>query len=199
MRRLILLAALAFVLMLAEGTSYDWSALHVVETFGTPAAIGAIAFASFSAAMMIARFVVDPIAARIGPVAVVRWGAFIGALGMTIVLIPSSSTPGAAPIAIVGWTIFGVGLAGLVPQIFTAAGNLTQHARGRAISVVVGCGYLGMLAGPAIVGFIGGQSTLRAGLTPVLLALAFAMLAAGVVRVPGEAQVARTGHDTLEG
>ncbi|MGC4932452.1 MFS transporter [Gordonia sp. DT30] len=182
LRRLVVMAALAFVLMLAEGTSYDWSALHVVETFGTPEAIGALAFAGFSAAMMIARFVIDPIAARAGPVAVVRWGALIGALGMIVALLPSSPTPSSATIAIVGWTIFGIGLAGLIPQIFTAAGNLTEQSSGRAISMVVGCGYLGMLAGPAVVGFISGHSTLRVGLTPVLVALAFAIVAAGVVR-----------------
>ncbi|HCS57931.1 MAG TPA: MFS transporter [Gordonia polyisoprenivorans] len=184
LRRLSVMAALAFVLMLAEGTSYDWSALHVVETFGTREAVGAIAFASFSAAMMVARFVVDPIAARVGPVSVVRGGAVIGAVGMVIVLVPSTPTTSSAIVAIIGWTIFGIGLAGLIPQIFTAAGNLTEHSSGRAISMVVGCGYLGMLAGPAIVGVISGHSSLRLGLTPVLVALAFAVVAAGVVAAP---------------
>ncbi|QTI71369.1 MFS transporter [Gordonia polyisoprenivorans] len=184
LRRLSVMAALAFVLMLAEGTSYDWSALHIVETFGTREAVGAIAFASFSAAMMIARFVVDPIAARVGPVSVVRGGAVIGAVGMVIALVPSTPTTGSAIVAIIGWTVFGIGLAGLIPQIFTAAGNLTEHSSGRAISMVVGCGYLGMLAGPAIVGVISGHSSLRLGLTPVLVALAFAVAAAGVVAPP---------------
>ena len=50
--------------------------------------------------------------------------------------------------------------------------------------MVVGCGYLGMLAGPAIVGVISGHSSLRLGLTPVLVALAFAVVAAGVVAAP---------------
>ncbi|MGV9672534.1 MFS transporter [Gordonia sp. NPDC003504] len=197
LRRLILLAAVAFAAMLAEGTAYDWSALHVVETFGTREAIGAIAFAGFSAAMMVARFVIDPIAARVGPVAVVRWGAVIGAIGMLIALIPSGEGAPSAIIAILGWAVFGIGLAGLIPQIFTAAGNLTTRAGGRAISTVVGCGYLGMLAGPAVVGAIGGVTSLRVGLMPVLLALAFVAWAAGVVSAPQPVE-SRRRHDTLE-
>ena len=59
LRQLGLMALVAFALMLAEGTAYDWSALHVVETFGTTEAIGAITFGAFSAAMTVARLGID--------------------------------------------------------------------------------------------------------------------------------------------
>ncbi|MFT4044604.1 MAG: MFS transporter [Gordonia sp. (in: high G+C Gram-positive bacteria)] len=175
--RLVLMAVVAFALMLAEGTAYDWSALHVVETFGVRDAIGAIAFGAFSAAMMTARFCVDPIAAAFGPVAVVRFGSLLGIVGMTTAILAP-----AAPIAIIGWAVCGIGLAGLIPQIFTAAGNLTTHSRGRAISTVVGCGYLGVLSGPALIGFIAGHTSLRVGLVSALAALGLALAAASVVR-----------------
>ncbi|MXP22629.1 MFS transporter [Gordonia sp. HNM0687] len=181
-RRLLTLAAVAFALMLAEGTAYDWSALHVVETFGTPESVGALTFGAFSAAMTLARFGIDPIAAAVGPMVVVRAGALIGLAGMTVAVLAP-----AAGWAIAGWTIFGIGLAGLIPQIFTAAGNLTQEASGRAISLVVGCGYLGMLAGPAVVGFIGSRSSLGVGLVVAIAALVFAACAAGVVRPSADA------------
>lgn len=176
-RRLVILAAVAFALMLAEGTAYDWSALHVVETFGTRDAIGALAFGAFSAAMTVARFGIDPIAGALGPVAVIRYGSLLGIVGMATALLAPVTA-----VAIAGWTLFGVGLAGLIPQIFTAAGNLTTESSGAAISAVVGCGYLGMLSGPAVVGFIAARSTLSTGLVPVLAALVFAMVAAPVVR-----------------
>lgn len=195
-RRMAVMAAVAFCAMLAEGTAYDWSALHVVQTFGAPDAIGAIAFGCFSAAMTLARFTIDPIATKLGPVAVVRWGATLGVIGMAVAL----SAP-IAPVAIVGWTVFGAGLAGLVPQLFTAAGNLTVRSSGRVISTVVGCGYVGMLAGPAVVGFASAHSSLRLGLVAAVVALAVAVMAAGVVR-PRDVEV--DGRDarrraTLEG
>lgn len=194
LRRLAILAAVAFALMLAEGTAYDWSALQIVEDFGTRDAVGAVAFGAFSAAMTIARFGIDPIAARLGPVWVVRAGSALGICGITLAIFAPEPI-----IAIVGWTIFGVGLAGLIPQIFTAAGNLTASSSGRAISTVVGCGYIGMLSGPAIVGFIAGRSGVSVGLTPVIGALVFALVAAPVVRPAARPVSGRDAHDTLEG
>ena len=180
LRQLGLMALVAFALMLAEGTAYDWSALHVVETFGTTEAVGAITFGAFSAAMAVARLGIDRITASVGAVRLVRYGALIGAVGMTVAVLAP-----VAPLAIAGWTVFGIGLAGLIPQIFTAAGNLTVRASGRTISVVVGCGYLGMLAGPAVIGFLSGAVGLNGALVVAVVALAFAAAAAGVVAPRG--------------
>jgi hypothetical protein len=43
-----------------------------------------------------------------------------------------------------------------VPQIFTAAGNLGLANQGVAISRVISAGYVGLLAGPAIIGWLAG-------------------------------------------
>ncbi|GAB20665.1 putative major facilitator superfamily transporter, partial [Gordonia effusa NBRC 100432] len=182
--RLVILAIVAFALMLAEGTAYDWSALQVVETFDVPEANGAIAFFAFSAAMTLTRFVIDPIAAAIGPAAVVRIGATIGIVGMTIV-VASARFDDAQWMSMVGWTIFGTGLAGGIPQIFTAAGNLSPVASGQVISVVVGCGYLGMLAGPAVVGFLSHLTSLSSALVVVVVALVIALVFASQVNKRG--------------
>ncbi len=179
-RRLVLLALVAFALMLAEGTAYDWSALHVVETFGSAEAVGAIAFGAFSATMTVARFVIDPVVGSVGPVAVVRYGGLLGTAGILIAVL--SPVPA---LAIVGWGVFGLGLAGLIPQIFTAAGNLSSESSGRTISAVVGCGYLGMLAGPAVVGFISSRTSLNTGLLAAVAALVLAVALAPVVRPDG--------------
>ncbi|MFT4087044.1 MAG: MFS transporter [Gordonia sp. (in: high G+C Gram-positive bacteria)] len=192
LRSLVLLAALAFGLMLAEGTAYDWSALTVVETFGTPDSVGAIAFAAFSAAMTVARFGIDPITARLGPSAVVRNGSLLGLVGVLVVVaagtVGSGDTHGGAGpvLAIAGWILFGLGLAGGIPQIFTAAGELTAHAAGKAISMVVGVGYLGMLAGPALIGAIASRTSLSTSLLLVAALLAVAAVAAGAVDVKGQ-------------
>lgn len=188
-RRLVLLAVVAFALMLAEGTAYDWSALHVVETFGSAEAVGAIAFGAFSATMTVARFVIDPVVGSVGPVAVVRYGGLLGTAGILIAVL--SPVPA---LAIVGWGVFGLGLAGLIPQIFTAAGNLSGESSGRTISAVVGCGYLGMLAGPAVVGFISSRTSLNTGLLAAVVALVLAVALAPVVRSQGARVPAPRGH-----
>lgn len=178
--RIVLMAAVAFALMLAEGTAYDWSALHTTERFGVGDGVGAIAFGAFSATMLVGRFLADRVTARFGPVAVVRGGAAVAAIGMVVVI--AAPTPA---VGIVGWAVFGIGVAGGVPQLFTAAGNVTAQPSGRVISTVVGCGYLGMLAGPAVVGFISRATTLGTALWVAVVAMAFGSLAAGVVRAGG--------------
>ncbi|MEO9329937.1 MFS transporter [Gordonia aurantiaca] len=187
-RRLILLAVVAFGLMLGEGTAYDWSALQVVESFGTSEALGAVAFGAFSATMTVTRFVIDPVVGSVGAVRVLRAGALVGIAGMVLAIcVPVPA------LAIAGWAVFGVGLAGLIPQIFTAAGNLTDGTGGRTISFVVGFGYLGLLAGPAVVGFISSRTCLNVGLIAAVAALLPAVWLAGVVR-PGDESVSAVGE-----
>jgi MFS family permease len=175
--RIALLAAVAFGLMLAEGTAYDWSALHLVERYDQPEAVGAIAFGAFSATMVVGRFSADTISARLGPVAVLRLGSAAAMIGMTMVI--CSPTP---VLSVVGWAVFGLGVAGGVPQLFTAAGNISSRSSGQIISLVVGCGYVGMLAGPAVIGPVSNWFSLGTALWLAAAGMAFAFVAAPVVR-----------------
>ncbi|ABP56860.1 major facilitator superfamily MFS_1 [Salinispora tropica CNB-440] len=141
------LAGLALILMLTEGVANDWSALAMRDALDAPAATAALAYGAFATAMTVGRFLTDGIAARFGPVAIVRYGCALAALALTtIALAPSIS------LALVGWALLGVGLSGAVPQLFSAAGHTDPDAAGTNVSRVAGLGYLGMLSGPAIIG-----------------------------------------------
>lgn len=148
-RRIIALAVLAFLLMLAEGTANDWSALQAVQDLDVPEAAGSIAYGAFAVAMTIGRFAADPVAHRLGPVRVVRSGSVVAAAGMAVIVLSP-----AYPLTLAGWVVFGLGLSGIVPQLFTAAGNLGVQNQGVVMSRVVGAGYVGLLAGPAIIGWL---------------------------------------------
>ncbi|MFE2638664.1 MFS transporter [Streptomyces scopuliridis] len=141
------LAALAFMLMLCEGVANDWSVLGLREVLDAPAATAALAYGAFSTAMTIGRLLTDRVSARFGPVAIVRYGTSLAALGLTAVALSPW-----IPLALVGWTVFGIGLSGSVPQLFSAAGHADEGSAGANVSRVAGLGYLGMLAGPAIIG-----------------------------------------------
>ncbi|MFB6724444.1 MFS transporter [Kribbella sp. NPDC056345] len=141
------LGGLAFGLMLAEGVANDWAALQFRDVLGTSVSTAAYAYGAFAVAMTIGRFLTDRVAAVVGPAAIVRWGAAIAAVGMAIVIV----SPWVA-LGLFGWALFGIGLAGGVPQLFTAAGNLDPRAAGALMARVVGLGYVGLLAGPALIG-----------------------------------------------
>jgi MFS family permease len=141
------LGALAFGLMLAEGVANDWAALQFRDILDTSASTAAYAYGAFAIAMTVGRFATDRVAALIGPAAIVRYGAALAAIGLTtVIFVPS------VPVGLVGWAVFGLGLSGGVPQLFTAAGNLDHRSSGALMAKVVGLGYVGLLAGPAIIG-----------------------------------------------
>jgi MFS family permease len=141
------LGGLAFGLMLAEGVANDWAALQFRDILGTSVSTAAYAYGAFAVAMTVGRFLTDRVAAVVGPAAIVRYGAAMAAIGLTIVIVVPW-----VPVALFGWALFGLGLAGGVPQLFTAAGNLDPRAAGALMARVVGLGYVGLLAGPALIG-----------------------------------------------
>ncbi|MFC9790172.1 MFS transporter [Rhodococcus sp. NPDC127528] len=176
-RTVLTLGAIAFALFLAEGAANDWSTLQVKEHLGTSDATAALAFGAFAVMMTVGRFAADPISAAFGPVAVVRYGTLIAAAGLATVI--GSSWVG---LTLVGWAVFGLGLSGCIPQIFTAAGNLAVGAPGVNMSRVVGMGYVGLLAGPALLGWLTSLMPLTATLVVPLALVLVASRCAGVVR-----------------
>ncbi|MDX3076816.1 MFS transporter [Streptomyces sp. MI02-7b] len=185
-QRIWVLAVLAFMVMLSEGVANDWSVLHLRDVLDAPASTAALAYGAFATAMTAGRFLTDRVAARFGPAAVLRHGAAAAALGLTTAALSPS-----IPLALLGWTVFGAGLSGCVPQLFSAAGHADQDASATNVSRVAGLGYLGMLAGPAVIGPLTHLVPLN---VTLLLPVAFcvtAACAAGVLR-PRPAVAART-------
>jgi predicted MFS family arabinose efflux permease len=186
--RLVVFGALAFLLLLTEGSAMDWSSLHAQQHLGGTPSSGALALACFVSAMTVGRFTVDGVAARIGPVKVVRWGSVVAAAGLVVV-----TQAAQLPITCAGWILVGLGLSGCVPQVFTATGNL-PGASAKALSRVVGAGYLAVLAGPAIVGWLADTFTLNGAFILPVAAMAICACAADTLaarnyatRTPAEA------------
>ncbi|MCV7421702.1 MFS transporter [Mycobacterium yunnanensis] len=174
-RRLVLLGALAFLLLLSEGCAMDWSSLHAQERLAVSNSLGALVFGGFVTAMTVGRFTADLVSGRKGPVWVVRYGGAAAVLGIGIVIVSP-----VLPLTMVGWVIFGLGLSGTLPQVFTAAGNVAG-ATGTDFSRVVGCGYVALLAGPALIGWLSELVTLNLALLLPLVAVAMAALGARAV------------------
>ncbi|MFJ6984510.1 MULTISPECIES: MFS transporter [unclassified Streptomyces] len=179
--RIWLLAALAFMIMLCEGAANDWSALHLRTVLDASGSTAAFAYGTFAATMTVGRLLADRVSARFGPVAVLRQGSAVAAVGITLVAFAPS-----VGAALVGWALFGLGLSGCVPQLFSAAGHADPAAAGTNVSRVAGLGYLGMLAGPAVIGWLTHLVPLdRTFLLPALFCLVTAA-AAGVLRTAPE-------------
>ena len=174
--RIWILAALALMCMLCEGVANDWSALEAKTILGAPAATASFAYGTYAATMTIGRLLADRVSRRFGAAAVLRYGAAGGAVGLTVVAFSPWIWA-----TLVGWAVFGLGLSGCVPQLFSAAGHTDPAAAGANVSRVAGLGYLGMLAGPALIGWMTRLTALNhTFLLPALL-LVFAAVAAGIL------------------
>ncbi|MEZ0162956.1 hypothetical protein AB8850_34935 [Streptomyces griseorubens] len=165
--RIWLLGALAAATLLGEGAAADWAAVHL-DGLHASTALSTAAYACYSAAMATGRLTGDRLTAAFGARPVVQTGTLLVAAGLTAgVLVPTTTA------AIASWTLFGLGLSLTVPCLISAAG-----AGGpQAVATVSVTGYLGLLAGPVLIGALATVTTLPlALLLPAFLAAAVVFL-----------------------
>ncbi|GAA1286077.1 MFS transporter [Planotetraspora silvatica] len=182
------LGVLAFCGLIGEGASADWSSVYLHDDLGSSPGFAAAAFAAFSIMMTAGRFAGDRLAARLGPVALVRGCGLLGAVGLAVNLVIGTPVAG-----VIGFALFGAGLSCVIPQVFSAAGHRDPAQSGRALATVASLGYTGFLAGPVIIGALAELVTLpRALFVPALLTLLVALAAPAVrpVRTGGTTSAA---------
>ncbi len=151
------LALLAFAGLIVEGAMADWSAVYLRQTLAASESAAALGLAVFSACMAAARFGADAATARVGDRQWVRAGGLLGVAGLaTCVVAPALS------VAVVGFGLVGLGLAGVVPSLFRAASRAPGLGPGVGIAAVTMSGYCGFLVGPPVIGFVAEGVGLRA-------------------------------------
>jgi fucose permease len=167
-RRLIVaLGVLGICAMVGEGAAGDWSAVYLKDNLGTSAGFAALAFAAFSVTMTAGRAVGDRLIRRFGTVPLVRCCGLLAAAGLAGALV--TANPG---VVVGGFAVFGAGLSVVVPQVFAAGGRADPARPGSGLAKVVGLGYAGQAAGPAVIGAAASRVGLHLALViPVLLAL----------------------------
>ena len=169
--RLLPLAVIAAVVLLAEGAVADWSAVYLRQELDAGEGTAGLAFTAFSLTMVAGRLVGDRLVAAWGRVRAVRVSALVAlAGGLVVVAVPS--VLGSSVLAVVlGFAGLGLGLACVVPLVFSAAAG-DDPEPGPALAAVSTPGYVGFLLGPPVIGGLAELVGLAAALAllPVLLA-----------------------------
>jgi len=157
----------AFCALMGEGVMNDWGAVYLHEvTEASPGAAGA-GFAVFSTGMVVGRLSADRIRARTGTVRFTLGCALVSGLGAVVsVSVPATSA------GFVGYALLGLGMAAVIPVIFSYVTQLRPDRPGPAIAAVSAVGYVGFLAGPPLIGGIAEIADLRAAMLalPMLMA-----------------------------
>jgi len=170
---LLLLGVLASMGLIAEGAMYDWSVLFMKQERASAPSTAALAYASFSGAMAVGRFGGDWVRARLAPRRLMRFSGALAAAGMALSLaLPSPA------VALAGFALVGLGLSNVVPVLFSAASQVPGVSSAHGIAAVSGVGYLGMMAGPPLIGLIAEHASLTAGLWVVVVFAVFMALTA---------------------
>ena len=166
------LCVTALLCMGCEGAMGDWAGVYLTETAHAAQAIAPIGFAAFSATMVIGRLLGDNAVRAWGRARVVRWGATLAAAGLALAVVDPRLAP-----ATLGFALVGVGLANVVPTLFSAAAARTP-VPAAGVAMVATAGYAGLLSGPVVIGAIAQGASLRLG-------IAFLILCVGVAAAAG--------------
>jgi fucose permease len=176
--RTLLIGLFVFAAAFTEGTGNDWLGVAMIDGYGAPAALGALTFAIFLAAMTIGRWFGPALIDRRGRTPTVRMLGVVALAGLALVVFG-----GSLAVAMVGAALWGLGVSLGFPVGMSAAADDPRRAAGR-VSVVATIGYVAFLAGPPLVGFLGEEvGTLRA-LTVAGGLVALGLLVSGALNPP---------------
>ncbi|MGI5289187.1 MFS transporter [Nonomuraea polychroma] len=178
-----LLGLAAFAGHLSEGAAIDWAALHARWVLETDPAAAPLAYTIFSVAMTTVRLLGDPIRARLGSVLTIQLAGLFATVGYVLVLVaPLTGEALRVACAWTGWALAGVGLATVVPVLFSAVGAAGGRV-GRALAMVTAFGYSGLLLGPAVLGYVAEASSLPVALIiPAVLAAVVTLVGMPAIR-----------------
>ncbi len=175
-RPLLLLGLIAFACMLTEGAMADWSGIYYKQTL-RGAGVATTGYTAFTFTMAAGRFGGDWLTARFGIRRMLQFSGLFIAAGMALaVLVP-------LPVAVVaGFMGIGVGVATVVPLVYSVAGRSETMSAGLALTAVSTVGNTGFLLGPPAIGFLAEAVTLRGALGLVVALGVIITLLAGRVR-----------------
>jgi MFS family permease len=171
------IGVLCCIAFLTEGAVLDWSAVFLTSVRGMATSYAGLGYAVFAMAMTIGRFTGDRIVQRFGGANTIVFGGLCAALGFALAaLLPSWQA------ALPGYALVGIGCSNVVPVLFSSVGRQAVMPEHVAVPAITTLGYAGILAGPALVGFVAHVAS---------LATAFLMLAIMLVGVAAGGRLLR--------
>jgi MFS family permease len=180
--RPILMVGLGMVVFyMVDTAAQAWGAVYLEETVATPDGLVALATLPYLVASLALRLGGDRLVRSYGAVRVIRVGALVACASLAVIVLAPSW-----PVAVLGFTCLGAGVAVVAPLSFSAAARiagegLDEQTRQARVDAVIGrfnqFNYVGALLGAVLTGAVG-QDNLRLGFVlPMVLVLALLPLA----------------------
>ncbi|AUG77965.1 transporter [Kitasatospora sp. MMS16-BH015] len=181
-----LCAVMAFA-YIADASVSNYSVKYLTDGLGSPDDLAKLSYLGYMVALLAGRTVGDRAVQRFGAGAVVRAGAGVAALGFAVAAAAPSPWTGIA-----GFTLLGLGICAIIPQVFAAGGRRFPADSDAAVARLNLFNYVGFLVGSPLVGALADAASYRlALLAPMVLVLAILFFAR-------EFGIATPGHMALE-
>ncbi|MFD5080244.1 MFS transporter [Streptomyces sp. NPDC058371] len=172
----LLIGAVGFCAVFAEGASLDWSAVYLRDRLDASAGLAAACTTGFTLTMAIARFAGDRVVDRFGAVRTVRVGGVLATLGGLLVVFAGNPVT-----AMAGFALMGLGIAVVVPLAFAAAGRSGPNPS-QAIAGVATITYTSGLVAPGAIGTLAQATSLMVSFGLVTVLAGGLAVFAGVLR-----------------
>ncbi|AYL39260.1 MFS transporter [Streptomyces fungicidicus] len=156
-----------------EGAMNDWSALYLTEETGASGRLAPLGIAVVSVMMVLARLLGDGWRGRWGDARMVRVGSVMAGTGLALALLSGGTWT-----ALAGFACVGLGMATVTPCLYVAAADQGPDA----LALVAAMGTTGLLAGPALIGFVAGRTDLTTGMAVVAASAVLVAVCSGRVR-----------------
>ncbi|MGW6295297.1 MFS transporter [Streptomyces sp. NPDC055058] len=184
-RSALLIGAIGFCAVFAEGASLDWSAVYLRDRMDASAGLAAACTTGFTLTMAVARIAGDRVVDRFGAVRTVRASGVVAVLGgLLIVLADHPAT------AMAGFALTGLGIAVVVPLCFAAAGRSGTNPS-LAIAGVATITYTSGLVAPSAIGMVAQATSLMVSFAVVTVLSCGVAGLAGVLRAGDRTKVTR--------
>jgi fucose permease len=175
------LLALALICLLGvfgEGAAMTWSVIYLRDDLQAPALVGGIAFALFNGAMFVGRLANELLVARLGARASLLISG--AATVLSSALLVATTSVWLFTLALV---LLGAAVAGVVPTVLTAAGQVAPGNSGTITGGIMAVAYLSFVVGAPLIGWLAELTSLRLSfLTITVGGAALIALAWGVAR-----------------
>ncbi len=172
-------AALGVAAAVVEDVPGSFGAVYLRDGLGTTAGVAGLAYVGFMAGLTTGRLLADRAVDGYGARRVMQAGNALAAVALGIAL-----SVGNPVIAIVGFTLVGLGACSTIPSLFVLAGRRAGRPSD-GIALVSWATRAGFLASPAVVGAVSDAAGLPVGVS--LCALAAAAIAVAVALSPAAA------------
>lgn len=175
-RSALLIGAVGFCAVFAEGASLDWSAVYLRHQLETSAGLAAACTTGFTLTMAVARIAGDRVVDRYGSVRTVRAGGLLAVVGGLLVVLA-----GHPAVAMGAFALMGLGIAVVVPLCFAAAGRSGPNPS-QAIAGVATITYTSGLVAPSAIGGLAQATSLVVSFGLVTVLACGLAVFAGVLR-----------------